>query len=318
MAEKPLLVVTGATGAQGGSVIRALAASHEASRFRIRGVCRDTEKDAAKRLASSGVEVVSAELSSEKDVRRALAGAHAVFLITAYTGNPGSREIEIQQGKLVATVSKELGVEHLIYSSLLSVTECSAGTIRTAHEFDSKAIVEQFIRQLKIPATFVLPGFYMSLFVPGDFIVRENRPPGTLRLELPLPVDEANIPLIDITDDFGKFVVAALLRREEFLGKRIMAAEAYYSMREIAATVNKFKAVHGSTCSVKQLSDDEYLRFQPSDGPSTNEKQIERLSMFRFMREFGYYQNESLEGNKRVFGHQLKSFEDFVKESEGF
>lgn len=182
----------------------------------------------------------------------------------------------------------------------MSIFSGSAGTIRTAHEFDSKAIVEQFIRQLEIPATFVLPGFYMSLFAPGHFIVRENGPPGTLRLELPLPVDDANIPLIDITDDFGKFVVAALLRREEFLGKRILAAEAYYSMREIATTVNKFKAVHGSTCSVKQLSDDEYLRFQPSYGPSTNERQIERLSMFRFMREFGYYQHESLEGNKRV------------------
>lgn len=63
-----------------------------------------------------------AELSSERDVRRVLAGAHAVFLITAYTGNPGSREIEVQQGKLVATVSKVSRKAHSLIGTGLILT----------------------------------------------------------------------------------------------------------------------------------------------------------------------------------------------------
>jgi len=119
-------------------------------------------------------------------------------VVTNYweTANP---QTEIIQGKNVADVSKELDVQHLIFSSLLNVTETTKGRLSHVPHFDSKAEVEQYIRDSGVPATFYLPGYFMSNFE----MALQAGEDDTLTLALPVS-KESKFPLIDIKSDTGK------------------------------------------------------------------------------------------------------------------
>jgi uncharacterized protein YbjT (DUF2867 family) len=113
------------------------------------------------------------------------------------TANPAT---EISQGKNVADVSKEVGVQHLIFSSLLSVTEVSGGRLTHVPHFDGKAEIEQYIRDSGVPCTFYLPGYFMSNL---EQAIRPGQD-GTLTFALPISA-EAKFPLVDIKADTGTF-----------------------------------------------------------------------------------------------------------------
>ncbi|KAH7478818.1 hypothetical protein FOMA001_g10453 [Fusarium oxysporum f. sp. matthiolae] len=201
----------------------------------------------------------------------------------------------------------------LTYTNLVT-----SGKIQQAQEFDSKAEVEKFIRQLGIPATFVIPGFYMSLFVPGKLLVRSKQDPGILELVLPVSTNSTKFPLVDMNKDFGNFVVAALLNRDSFLGKQVYAAEAYYTLDEIAAVVNRFEPIHGFKCVTREINDREFLDQGSIAGKDAYIRQVEDLDMYRFMREPGYYLDEDLHQNQGTIIEPLSSFEEFVKNSSLF
>ncbi|KAM0231507.1 hypothetical protein ACHAP5_011038 [Fusarium lateritium] len=316
MSSKVLCVIFGASGNQGGSVIRSILASPQASEIiRIRGICRDANKPTARYLETLGIEVVAGDLSSESDMRRALIGASLVYLVTAYSGNQSSKKIEIEQGKNIARLSKELGVQHLIFSSLLHATEITSGKIQQAREFDSKAEVEKFIRQLEIPATFIMPGFYMSLFVPGKLLVRSKQNPGTLELVLPVSTNSTKFPLIDMDKDFGNFVVEALLNRDSFIGKRVYAAEAYYTLDEIVDIMNRFEPMHGFKCVTREITDQEFLDQGSGAGIDAFVRQVEDLDMYKFMRELGYYLDGKLDNNQGIIRQAMGSYEEFIEDS---
>lgn len=138
-----------------------------------------------------------ADLNSKDSLRAALEASHVVFLVTNYweTANP---DIEITQGKNVVDIAKEVGVQHLIFSSLLNVTKTSDGRLTHVPHFDGKADIEQYIRDSGVPATFYLPGYFMSnmerMLNPGQ--------DGALTWALPVGKD-AKFPLIDIKNDTG-------------------------------------------------------------------------------------------------------------------
>jgi uncharacterized protein YbjT (DUF2867 family) len=141
--------------------------------------------------------MLQADLNSKESLQSALEGSHTVFLVTNYweTANP---EVEITQGKNVTDVAKEVGVQHLIFSSLLHVTKTTNGRLTHVPHFDGKADVEQYIRDSGVPATFYLPGYFMSNF---DMAIRPGED-GTLTLALPISKD-AKFPLIDAKADTG-------------------------------------------------------------------------------------------------------------------
>jgi uncharacterized protein YbjT (DUF2867 family) len=126
-----------------------------------------------------------------------LKDSHTVFLVTNYweTANP---KTETTQGKNVADVAKEAGVQHLIFSSLLNVTKTSGGRLTDVPHFDSKADVEQYIRDIGVPATFYLPGYFMTNL---EMMLQAGED-GTLTWALPIGKD-AKFPMIDIKADTG-------------------------------------------------------------------------------------------------------------------
>jgi uncharacterized protein YbjT (DUF2867 family) len=110
-------------------------------------------------------------------------------------------DAELNQGKNVTDVAKEAGVQHLIFSSLLNVTETSGGRFTHVPHFDQKAQVEQYIRSTGVPATFVLPGSFMGNYI--QFRQLRQGEDGVYALRYPVG-SEAKFPLIDIDDDMGK------------------------------------------------------------------------------------------------------------------
>jgi uncharacterized protein YbjT (DUF2867 family) len=151
MSERTILI-TGVTGNQGGAVAQAL----KGSGFHLRGLTRKPEGERAAALARDGVEIVKGDLDDEATLRSAVSGAWGVFGVqnAAEAGVEG----EEAQGKRLATLAREAGVEHYVYTSVSSAQE------RTGiPHFDNKWRVEETVRSLRFPSHVILrPVFFME------------------------------------------------------------------------------------------------------------------------------------------------------------
>ncbi|GCB25397.1 NmrA-like family domain-containing protein 1 [Aspergillus awamori] len=303
-----IITVFGATGQQGGSVIRTIVNDPELSKqFKIRGITRDASKPEAQALAKQGVEIRHADLNSKESIRNALEGSHSVFLVTIPAwGVPGS-DAELVHGKNVADVARELDVQHFIYSSLLNVTETTAGRLKNVHHFDHKAQVEQYIRSLGVPATFVLPGYFMSNYTAVGLLRKGEN--GVWTVAYPVG-KEAKFPLIDIAADMGKYVAASLKNRSETLGAQILVAEDYYTPTRI---LEEFEQVTGQKTQFVQVDSETYKSFIP--GPMG----LEMLENHLFIGNPGYFNGRSLNESKDLVakaGYKPTSWKEFLQQNK--
>ena len=123
MATKKIITIFGATGAQGGSVVKKFLSDPKLSgSWTVRAVTRDTTKDSAKKLQSQGAEVVSADMNNKSTLVSAMTGAAAVYALTNYWEKMDS-ELEVKQGKDLVDAAKETGVQQFIWSALVNVTK---------------------------------------------------------------------------------------------------------------------------------------------------------------------------------------------------
>src|SRR5215471_15339478 len=146
------ILITGVTGNQGGAVAQAL----QGSGFHLRGLTRTPDSQRAAALARQGIEIVKGDLDDEATLRRALAGAWGVFGVQ--NAQTAGVEREEAQGKRLATIAREAGVEHYVYTSLGSAHKQT----RIPH-FDSKWRIEETVRGLRFPSHVILrPVFFME------------------------------------------------------------------------------------------------------------------------------------------------------------
>ena len=140
-------------------------------------------------------------MSSPEAAAPAVNGAHTVFLVTNFWETM-SAETEISQGKAVTDASKAAGVQHLIFSSLINTNEASKGRLPNISHFDGKANIEQYIRKSGVPATFVLPGLFMS----GLLSAIRKGEDGSYTYALPVSGETAQVPLFDAAADMGMYL----------------------------------------------------------------------------------------------------------------
>lgn len=143
-------------------------------------------------------------MSSSSSVAPAVKDAHTVFLVTNFWESM-SAATEISQGKAVVDASRDAGVEHIIFSSLIDATKASGGRLPNISHFDGKARIEEYIRSSTgdgFKGTFVLPGMFMSGFTT---MIRPNPPsePAGYTLALPVDPDKAEAPLFAAAEDMG-------------------------------------------------------------------------------------------------------------------
>jgi uncharacterized protein YbjT (DUF2867 family) len=159
-----VLLVFGATGQQGGAVV---SASLQAG-WKVRALVRDPDSTRSKALAAAGVELRLGDLSAPLSIRNAMTGAYGVFSVQPSSGQGAvygmSDDEEIQYGCLIADIAVELGIQHLVYTS---VNAAGKGHTGMGH-FDSKTKIEAHIRQLPLQSTIVRPAAFMELMLlPG-------------------------------------------------------------------------------------------------------------------------------------------------------
>ncbi|KAG6009197.1 hypothetical protein E4U21_003050 [Claviceps maximensis] len=289
-----VLSVFGATGNQGGSVIRAVLADKSLSRdFTIRGITRDVNKPAAQALAARGVEMVKADMSSPREAHPAVQNAHTVFLITNFWETM-SAAAEVAQGKAVTDAAKAAGVKHIIFSSLINVTEASGGRLSHVTHFDGKAEIEQYIRASGVPCTFVQPGVFMS----GMFgFIRKNPDGEEKGLVWAMPEGikphEAQLPLLDAARDTGLFVKAAMKHFPQTQGTRILAATEYYTPARIVAELEE---VTGKKVSYVETPHHVFKSFLPAPAAQ------ELLENMLLLQGPGYYAGADLKPSLDLLG----------------
>ena len=242
MAEKKIIAVMGATGAQGGGVVRAIL-HDKAGGFAARAITRNAGSDKAKALAQAGAEVVAADAGDEASLKRAFAGAHGVFCVTFFWEH-FSPERELADATRMAQAAKQTGAAHVIWSTLEDTRKwvplsdnrmpTLMGKYKVPH-FDAKGEADDVFRKLGVPTTFLLTSFYWENFIFFGSGPKRG-PDGTLALTMPL--GDKKMPTI-ATEDIGKCAYAIFKRGTEFIGKTVGIAGGHLTGAQMAASLTK-------------------------------------------------------------------------------
>jgi uncharacterized protein YbjT (DUF2867 family) len=231
-----VVLVVGATGKQGGAVARSLLDRG----FQVRALTRDPHKPEAQALDEQGAEVVQGDMDDRSAMDRSLEGAYGVFSMQNFweTGYDG----EVQQGKTVADAAKAASVEHFVYSSVGSAHRQTG-----IPHFESKAEVEEHVREIGLPYTILRPVFFMQNWE----MMREMVLGGTLAQ--PLDPDK---PFQQVAvENVGAFAAIAFGNPDRWIGREVDLAGDEQTMPEIAKT---FGHVMGREVSYYQVPWDQF------------------------------------------------------------
>jgi len=247
---KKLIAVIGATGHQGGAVVRALQASGE---FRVRALTRNPGKHDG--LAD---EVVEADLNRPETLTSALDGAYGVFAVTNFW-EPGGAD-EITQAKAVIRAAKDASVQHFVWSTLPNVTAISGGKYNVPH-FTDKATVDAAVTAagFKYHTFVVAPFFYQNLLIN---MLPQKQQDGSMGWTLPIDPGARRIHAGDITE-LGKIVAGAFANPDIAGGGQYLPLVGdLLSFNDIVATLN----AQGHAYTFSQVPAEVFANFFPGAG----------------------------------------------------
>ena len=281
---KKILAVFGATGVQGGSVVRYVLNDPQLSQeYKIRAVTRDIHSEKANHLKGQ-VEVVKADATDRASLELALDGVHTIFAMTLPTHGLDAYEVEYNSAKRIADVAVEKDVEYLIFSTLPSVKELSGGKYNNVYPFDAKADAEKYIRGLSIKSAFYSPGCFMENLAEGRPFWAPVKASDSETWIIALHSSPKSVlPLIDAGGDTGKFIGAILAEPDKYEGETFCAAEALYTYEEVTAIMSK---ATGKTVVYKQIPFEDFKQSLSQAPPAMAALFIEAFS---YGEEFGYY-----------------------------
>ena len=242
MADRRIIAVVGATGAQGGGLVRAIQRDVGGG-FQARALTRDVHSDKAKALAAIGAEIVAADVDDAASLTRGFEGAHGAYCITFYWAHL-SPEKELAQARTMAWAAKSAGVKHAIWSSLEDTRErllLSDNRMPTLLEkykvphYDAKGEANHFFADLGVPTTILLTSFYWENFI--YFGMGPKRGPDG-RLTLSLPMGDKKLPAMG-AEDIGKCAYGIFRRDSEFIGKTVGIAGEFLTGAGMAAAMTR-------------------------------------------------------------------------------
>ncbi|HEY9369884.1 NmrA/HSCARG family protein [Streptomyces sp.] len=258
------ILVTGATGSQGGAVALALLDDH----WSVRALVRDPDRRAARELQALGAELVTGDLDDPESLRAAAQGAYGVFSVQPDLADPRPG-IEVRRGKNVADAAEAAGVAHLVYSSVGGADRKPG----VAH-FETKAEIEAYIDVLGVPATVLRPTFFMENWV---YLVPEAKAvPGAENGERvgSIALDpDTSLQMIAVTD-IGRIAAEAFGEPDEFVGKKLEIAGDELTVRQIADTLSRVDGVP--------------TRFERRPVEEVRAESQELADMFDWLNEKGY------------------------------
>jgi len=243
---KKLIAVIGATGQQGGGVVRALQAS---SQFKVRALSRNPGKH--RELAN---EVVEADLNRPETLKAAFEEAHGVFLVTNFQEKGTD---ELKQATAAVRAAKDAGVKHFVWSTLPNVEAISGGKFDVPH-FTGKAKIDRIVKEAGFPHhTFVIaPGYYQN-FVGS--LAPQKQADGSVGWALPLDPDVRCLHMGDIRE-LGNIVAGAFAHPDQAgNGEYLPLVGDFMSFNEIIDTFNR----QGHKFSFKQVPKEVFAALFP-------------------------------------------------------
>ena len=240
MPTKQTIAIVGATGSQGGGLVRAILAD-PAGRFAARALTRDPKSEKALALAELGAEVVAADVDDEDSLTRAFSGAHGVYCVTFFWDH-FSPEQEMAQARNMAQAARRSGVRHAIWSTLedsrqfIPVDDDRMPTLMGKYKvphFDAKADADRFFAEAGVPTTYLLTSFYWDNLINFGMA---PKPGEDGRLHFVLPMGEARLPGI-AAEDIGRCALGIFQQGDMQKGKRLGIAGEHLTGAEMAAAL---------------------------------------------------------------------------------
>ena len=274
-----VVAVVGATGAQGGGLVRAILGD-QSEDFVVRAVTRDVESPKAQDLARSGAEVVQADLDDFDSVRKAFDGAYAVFCVTFFWAHYSPAK-ELDQALTMARAAEEAGVHHAIWSTLedtrrwIPLSDSRMPTLMGQYKvphFDAKGEANRFFVDQGVPTTFLLTSFYWDNLI--HFGLEPKKGPDG-RLALTFPMGDKKLPGI-AAEDIGRCAYGIFKRGAELRGKTVGISGQHLTGAQMASALSD---ALGREVRYNSVSPEEYRRFKVPGAE-------ELANMFQFKRDY--------------------------------
>ena len=249
MPNKKIIAVVGATGAQGGGLVRTIL-SDVSGGFAARALTRDVNSDAAKDLAKLGAEVVAADIENVESLERAFNGAYGAYCVTFFWHHM-SPEKELAHATNMAQAAKHAGLTHVIWSTFEDTRKwvpleddrmpTLMGKYKVPH-FDSKSEANQVFTGLGLPTTFLLTSFYWENFIFFGMGPKKG-PDGKLAITFPL--GDKKLPGI-AAEDIGRCAYGIFKKGDELVGKTVGIAGEHLTGAQMATGLSQAlgQAVH--------------------------------------------------------------------------
>jgi uncharacterized protein YbjT (DUF2867 family) len=289
--DKKVIAVVGATGQQGGAVVRALRASNQ---FKVRALTRNPGKHGG--LAD---EVVEADLNRPETLASAFHGAYGVFLVTNFQEHGAD---ELKQATAAVRAAKDAGVKHFVWSTLPDVEGISGGKLHVPH-FSGKAKVDRIVREAGFANhTFVIAPFYYQNLI--GVLGAQKQPNGSTGWTLPLDPTVRSIHMGDITE-LGDVVAGAFAHPDQAgHGAYLPLVGDFLSFNEIIETLNR----QGNNFSFHQVPKEVFAGFFPGAAEIA-----EMFAYFQAHTYLGSASSDEIALANKVAGRQATKFSAWAR-----
>jgi uncharacterized protein YbjT (DUF2867 family) len=308
MADKKILAVLGATGAQGGGLVRAILSDADGG-FAARALTRNPQSDPARALADAGAEVVAADLDDPQSLKQAFAGAHGVYGVTNFWEH-FSPEKEMAQARAIAQATRHAAVKHVIWSTLEDTRErvpldddrlpTLQGAYKVPH-LDSKGASNRFFTEEGVPVTFFHTSFYWDNLIHFGMGPKPG-PDGMLAFTMPM--DDKKLPGI-AASDIGACAYGIFLRGDQLVGKSVGVAGEHLTGSEMADSLSK---ALGRPVRYNAVPADVYRSF---DFPGAED--LGNMFAYKALFEKEYCGARSVEFSRSLYPG-LRTFDQWLKD----
>jgi len=305
---KKIIAVLGATGAQGGGLVRAICSDPD-SEFSARAITRDVNSEKARELAALGAEVVAGDIDDAESVRRAFEGAYGAYCVTFFWGHFSPAK-ELEQARTMAAAARDAGVKHVIWSTLedtrthVPLSDDRMPTLQGKYKvphFDAKGEADAIFTELGVPVTFLLTSFYWDNFI--HFGMGPARGADG-KLAITLPIGDSKLPGI-AAEDIGRSAYG-IFQRPELIGHRVGISGEHLSGSEMAAAFSK---IAGEEVRYNSVEPEVFRGFGFPGADDLG-------NMFQFKRDFEpmFRAARDVEST-RALNPKLQSFADWLSEN---
>jgi uncharacterized protein YbjT (DUF2867 family) len=309
MTQKKVIVVFGATGAQGGGLVKAIL-NDPNSEFSVRAVTRNAGSAKAIELQQSGAELVEANIDDKDSMKKALAGAYGAYFVTFFWDH-FSPEKEIAEARQMAEAAKDAGVQHAIWSTLEDVrtfVPLDDNSIPTLHgkykvpHFDGKGESDHFFSDAGVPTTYLLPSFYWDNFI---YFGAGPKRGADGKLALTFPMGNKKMAGIAAAD-IGKCAYGIFKKGKEMIGKRIGIAGEHLTCTEMADAMSK---ALNQDVKYQEVTADQYRGFGFPGADDLG-------NMFQFYRDFDEVCNTTRDVNfSKQLNPELQNFDQWLAQN---